>query len=73
MTRFRVALSNSVGGTNLSVFLLTIIGQTGFLALFRQPVTAKENCVFKPSVLHLKIDRVLHLAHGEGVGYTHII
>ena len=40
----------------------------GSLALVRQPTLEKENSQFKPTLLRLKIDLVLHPAHGRRVG-----
>ena len=37
-----------------------IVGQTMFFAIFRQPVSEKENSEFEPVKLCLKIDLVLH-------------
>ena len=40
----------------------------GSLVLVRQPFYEKEGSEFKPALLCLKIDLMLHPACGEGVG-----
>ena len=47
------------------------MGRLGSLAMKKQPIQEKENSDFKPAILYLKINLVLHPAHGDVVGWIH--
>ena len=43
------------------------LGRQNSLTLVRQPVQEKENYKFKPALLCLKIDLMLHPTYGVGI------